>query len=436
MKENRGQTIIVIIFCLLFVFALFFRTSIAVIVDDLMTEFTIPAASLGLMSSTFFYGYAAMQLPVGLLSDRIGIQRTVLLFGLLGVCGSLLFACSWNMQAATWGRLLTGMGTAGVFVPALKYLSLTFSPHIFASISSIISAVGCFGPMLAALPLALLVDAKGWRFPFFLTAALMFLLVIAAWHLIGRSAKPAESNQHMESQKQEASSAPEQIENTDHKNKKAPFWRHPVFWYFSFWAFLFYGAAFSFNALWGAAYLQDTFHLSRQTASTHLVLSSFGLIVGSLFWGVVSDNIVQARRPLILAGTCSFFLLWGVLLGMSVYPGAFIMLPLYFLLGFCSMTFILILSATKEFFPLYTAGTAMGAANALMLGGAAVFQGITGYLLDLFKTSTIAPGYNVIFIFYLVTLFVALVMVSLMPETFPGKIKTKSPSVKINNSKA
>ena len=423
MKGNAGQTIVVILFSLLFVFALFFRTSVAVIVEDLMLDFTIPAASLGLMSSAFFYGYAAMQLPVGLLSDRIGIRRTVLYFGLLGGVGSLLFAYASGVQTATWGRLLTGAGTAGVWIPALKYLSLHYRPHIFASLTSIISAVGCLGPMLATLPLAMLVEAKGWRYPFILAAFLMFILVGTAWYLIGRTAGsgkgPSEENGEKKGE-QPATSETEQ----------APFWRHPVFWYFSLWAFLFYGAVFSFSALWGAAYLQDTFMLSRETAGTHLLATTIGLLCGSLFWGVVSDRIVQARRPLLLTGTCSYFILWGILYGLQGYPGFLLTFLLYFSLGFCGMAFILILSAAKEYFPLHTAGAAMGAVNALMLGGAAVFQGITGYILDFFRAGTTIPPYRAIFIFYLASIAVALIFAILMPETFPGKREKPSLSGK------
>ena len=420
MKGNAGQTLVVILFSVLFIFALFFRTSMAVIVEDLMIEFTIPAASLGLMSSAFFYGYASMQLPVGLLSDRIGIRRTVLCFGLLGGIGSLLFAYAPGVQTATLGRLLTGAGTAGVWIPALKYLSLNYRPQVFASLTSIISAVGCLGPILATLPLAVLVEARGWRFPFILAALLMVLLVGLTWYLMGR---PAGARPH----KARGDEAEEKIsivvEPPATGKEQGPFWRHPVFWYFSLWAFLFYGAVFSFSALWGAAYLQETFQLSREVAGTHLLFSSIGLLCGSLFWGVVSDRIVKARRPLLLCGTCSYLILWGIMFVLHTYPGFFLTSLLYFSLGFCGMSFILILSATKEYFPLRTAGTAMGALNALMLGGVAVFQGITGYLLDFFHAATIMTGYRAIFLFYLITLAIAFVFVMLMPETYPGKSK-------------
>lgn len=425
MQRKPGQWLVFIVFCVLFIFALFFRTSIAIIVEDLVKEFNMPAAALGLMSSTFFYAYAAMQLPVGILSDRIGVRQTVLYFGLMGVAGSLLFASAGSVQTVTWGRILMGAGTAGIWIPALKYLSLNYHPHVFATLTSIISAVGCLGLMLSTLPLALLVEARGWRFPFVLAAVLMFLLVLTAWQLMGRKearrGNPAETSSAAELKTPAANTVTGM--ETNRAAMEKPFWRRPVFWYFAVWAFLFYGTIFSFNGLWGAAYLQDSFQLSREAAGAHLLFLSIGLLCGSLFWGVVSDRLVRARRPLVLAGTCIFILLWGIPCVLKVYPGAFLMSLFYFLLGLCGMVFLLVLSSTKEYFPLHTAGAAMGAVNALMLGGVAVFQGITGYLLGIYQAAAVALPYRVIFIFYFAAVIIAFFFVLLMPETFPRKTK-------------
>ena len=407
-------------------FALFFRTSIAIIVEDLMREFSIPATHLGLMSSALFYAYAAMQLPVGVLCDRIGVRRTVLYFGILGGAGAILFASAAGVQTATLGRLLTGMGTAGIWIPALKYLSLNYRPQVFATLSSIISAAGSFGIILGTLPMALLVEAKGWRFPYFYASLAMILLVAANWYLMKptpQQPQPSKNNGQNENQRQ--AQAPGESRTA------APFWKDSVFWFFALWSFLFYGALFSFTGLWGASFLQDTFQISRQTAGMHLLFSSVGVVIGSLLWAIVSDRLLRARKPLIVAGTCAYIVLWSIMFILNAYPGAFLTSLLYFCLGLCGMTFILIYSCTKEYFPLQTAGAVMGSVNAFMMGSVAVFQGITGYMLDFFQMElSVHAGYRAIFLFYLIALAAALVFSLLIPETFPGKIKTPAISGK------
>ncbi len=120
------------ILCFLFSFSLFYRTSTAVIAEDLMRSFAISASSLGLMASTYFYSYAALQIPVGVLCDRIGIRYTVAGFGLLGVAGSVFFTLAPGVMEASLARLLIGAGTAGVWVPALKHLFTRYTAERFA----------------------------------------------------------------------------------------------------------------------------------------------------------------------------------------------------------------------------------------------------------------------------------------------------------------
>ena len=422
-KNNTVQIFVLIVFCLLFVCALFLRTSIAIIVEDLMREFSIPATYLGLMSSALFYAYAAMQVPVGILCDRIGVRRTVLYFGLLGGAGAMLFASAAGVQTATLGRLLTGMGTAGIWIPALKYISLNYRPQIFATLSSIVSAAGSFGIILGTLPMALLVEAKGWRFPFFYASLVMVLLVAANWFLMKHPLQQSQQGKiNGLTENREQRQAPGKARTT------TPFWKGSVFWFFALWSFLFYGVLFSFTGLWGASFLQDTFQLNRQAAGMHLLFSSVGVVIGSLAWAIISDRLLQARRPLIIAGTCAYIVLWSIMFSLTTYPGEYLAFLLYFSVGFLGMTFILIFSCAKEYFPLQTAGAVMGSINTFMMGSVAVFQGLTGYLLDHYQMEfSVHAGYRAIFLFYLVTLAAALIISLFLPETFPGK--TKPPAI-------
>lgn len=72
------------------------------------------------------------------------------------------------------------------------------------------------------------------------------------------------------------------------------------------------------------------------------------------------------------------------------------------------------------------AGTALGAVNAFMFAGVALFQGASGYILDYFlKTSTALGAFRSVFIFYLIGTALALLFFVFMPETFPGEKQSK-----------
>ncbi len=415
MPKLTHRGLVFLILCFVFIFALFFRTNTAVIVEDLMAEFAIPAASLGLMASAFFYAYGAVQIPVGLLSDRIGVRHTVFFLGLLGVGGCIMFALSTGLHMATWGRVLIGIGTAGVWIPSLKYLALSYRPDEFATMTGILNAIGGQGLILATLPMAVMVERIGWRLSYIIPSLLMLTLIIVLYRLMklpprssqSRGLNSSQKGQNKGEQKKKPSSSPDYS-----------FWRHPKFWRFALWAFLIYGVLFSFQSLWGASYLQETFGKSREIAGTLLMFLSIGGICGGVAWGLLSERFFKARRPVLFLGTIGMAGACTALLFLSSYPGHFVIALIYFILGFSGFTFLLNLGCVKEFFPLEIAGTAMGTVNASMFIGVAAFQGITGYMIDLFGGDPLT-AYRAIFSLYLGSLILATIMVSIMPETFP-----------------
>ena len=406
------------VFCFLFVLALFLRTSTAVIVEDLMRDFAVPAAALGLMASALFYSYSLVQIPVGMLSDRIGVRYTVVFSGLMGVAGTVLFALSTNIQMATWARLLTGIGTAGIWVPALKYLSMVYPPDKFATRTGIVSTVGSTGLLLATLPLAVLVERIGWRYSFILVGAVLLTAIIIAWSLMGGpqngSAKTASEKIVV------GGSTPKEL------SAQHSFFRHPTFWRFALWAFLVYGVQFSFQGLWGAAYLQNSFGLSRESAGSVLFFTSLGILLGGLSWGFVSDRFFRARRPVLYIGTVGMLISWTIMVMLTTYPGQFLTSLLYFCLGFFNIVFLVNFSCAKELFPPARAGTAIGAVNTFMLLSAGIYQSITGYMIDHFLVAgTFLTAYRAIFIFYLASITAAFFLLFIMPETFPKKTKAE-----------
>ena len=60
---------------LFFLYAWILRVAPSVMVDDMMRDLGIGAALVGNLSAFYFYGYAGMQVPVGLLIDRFGARR-------------------------------------------------------------------------------------------------------------------------------------------------------------------------------------------------------------------------------------------------------------------------------------------------------------------------------------------------------------------------
>ena len=82
---------------LLFCYALapFHRTVLSTLGVDLMEDFSVGGGLISVMGAAFFYPYAAMQIPAGILVDTAGSRRSVTAALILAAAGTFLFASAW-----------------------------------------------------------------------------------------------------------------------------------------------------------------------------------------------------------------------------------------------------------------------------------------------------------------------------------------------------
>jgi MFS family permease len=80
------------ILALHFLLVYFHRVSTAVVAQDLVKDFHISGTALGILSSSYFYTYAIMQLPIGFLADSWGPRKALLDFlNLFPFFGGIVF---------------------------------------------------------------------------------------------------------------------------------------------------------------------------------------------------------------------------------------------------------------------------------------------------------------------------------------------------------
>ena len=109
------------ILALAYFFVYFHRVSSAVVSTDLQITFGVSiAASIGLLSSIYFYAYTVMQLPSGLLTDSWGPRKTVSFFTLVAAAGAILTGIPSTFEQVIAGRLLIGVGVAMVYIPSRR----------------------------------------------------------------------------------------------------------------------------------------------------------------------------------------------------------------------------------------------------------------------------------------------------------------------------
>jgi MFS family permease len=150
-----------------------------------MRDFGIGAAALGNLSALYFYSYAAMQVPTGLLADAWGPRRLLTAGAAVAALGAVLLGAAGSAFWAGAGRFLIGGSVAVAFVGSLKLASHWFPSSRFSVASGLLLLTGILGAVFAGVPLRLLVARFGWR-PVMLVAAVATAGVGAAlWWVAG-----------------------------------------------------------------------------------------------------------------------------------------------------------------------------------------------------------------------------------------------------------
>jgi sugar phosphate permease len=418
----RFRWLIFLVLSLAYFFVYFHRLSLSVVADSLVADFKTTAGVMGVLGSVYFYCYAAMQLPAGLLSDSLGPRRTVTAFLILAAGGSILFGVAPTIETAIVGRILVGFGVSMVFIPTMKILSQWYFPHEFASMAGILNAVGGIGVMAATWLLARMTAAYGWRFSFELIGGITFLIVLMVWLIVrDRPQDKGWPSITALSGKAEGAAAPAGIPLLTGVRLVLGN-RH--FWPLAGWFFFNCGVFFGFGGLWGGPFLMHVYGLSREAAGGVLSMIAWGMIVGSPFLGVLSDRVFKSRKKPFIG--CAMLLvietglLWRYPDGMT----AVMHYLFFFVFAVCSSAIVAVgFTSTKELFPLEIAGTSVGTVNLFPFLGGAIYMPLLGTILDSYPHSAAGgyaiEAYRTMLLVMFVSAVAALGCTLLMKETYP-----------------
>ena len=130
-KAMKYRWLIFTILSLCYILVYFHRLCPAVLAVDIMRDLKAGGAITGFLAAAYFYPYATMQLPAGLLSDSWGPRKTITLFFIIAFAGSIILGMASNATWAIAGRTLVGFGVAMLFVPTMKILAEWFHAREF-----------------------------------------------------------------------------------------------------------------------------------------------------------------------------------------------------------------------------------------------------------------------------------------------------------------
>ena len=342
-----------------------YRTVNAIISPDLVREFGLGPASLGLLTSAYFLAFALFQLPLGILLDRYGPRRVNASLLMVAGSGAALFGLAQSVGGLAVARALIGLGVSGCLMSSMKVFTLWFPLNRLATLNGWLLSCGGLGALSASKPAEELLRLTDWHSAFLMLAALTFAAAGAIFLVVPERAAPSAPQSLLESLR----SLPAILRNAN-------------FWKLGALVIAGQGVFMSLQSLWIAPWLKDVVGLDRVGIGNHLLMAALGMIVGASFWGVVADRL--SRRgvdtiKVVLAGVGANLLLLA-LLAFGVSSGT---LALLFALTLFGQVQPLVYAILSKEFPLELSGRVISTLNFLVFLSAFAVQWGTGLIINL-----------------------------------------------------
>ncbi|CAM5482137.1 MFS transporter [Streptomyces abikoensis] len=333
--------------------AIIFRTSLGVAGIDAAERFHINASALSTFSILQLLVYAGMQIPVGLMVDRLGTKKVLALGAVLFTAGQSAFALSHGYGTALASRALLGCGDAMTFISVLRLGSRWFPARRGPMIAQVAALFGMAGNLVSTMVLARLLHGAGWAATFGGSAAagvlvLLLTLLFLKDHPEGHEPPPAAHTAGRGFVRQQIARA----------------WREPGTRLGMWVHFTTQFPAMVFLLLWGMPFLVEAEGLSRETAGLLLTVVVLSSMAVGLVYGQIIARHHAARLPLALGTVGATALLWAAVAG---WPGAHA--PLWLLvtecvvLGACGPASMIGFDFARPANPPERQGTASGIVN-------------------------------------------------------------------------
>lgn len=358
----------------------FSRVSSAVLADALTQAFDTTATELGLLHASFFYLYAALQLPAGLLADRYGPRYVATAGTLVMGVGAGALAVSDTFLAGFLSRALVGLGGSVIFLAILRFGVSWFRRDEYATLTGMTIGVSALGGVIATTPLAVAASAFGWRTSMMAIATLCVTSAVAIYWLVRDD--PADGP--LETVEADARSTRHGLRDVLGQGDT---------WAIGVMMFLVLGVNFTVVGLWAVPYLVDIYDVSVTTASAFVLGGNVGLLLGSPLFGWVADRIGR-RTGLMIASTATFTLVYVGLALVGTPPLLVVGGVLFtsmFVNGGVALGFAVARDRNRE----DVSATVSGTVNSLGYSGAALMPALMGYALDAYWTGNVVDGVRV-----------------------------------------
>jgi sugar phosphate permease len=351
-----------------YIFSQFYRSFLAVLTPNLISELGADKAELSLASGIWFLTFAMMQFAVGISLDRFGPRRSAAyLFAAGAGGGAFLFAVAGSPLEIIIAMGMIGIGCSPVLMAAFFIFARHYPSARFAVLSSWFVAVGTAGNVIGAKPLAIAVDLFGWRPSMMLLGGVSVVTALAILKFV-KDPDPEPSSPS-------GSGLSGYLELL----------KMPVLWLIIPLIALNYAPAAGIRGLWIGPYLADVYGAQKIIGNISFFMA-ISMILGSVLYGPL-DTLFGTRKWVAFVGNgCSVVAL--VVLALFPVQPMWQVAILMFAVGIFGASYGLLIAHARAFFPAHLTGRGVTLMNFFTIGGVGSMQFVTGRI----ATATFDPA--------------------------------------------
>jgi predicted MFS family arabinose efflux permease len=398
---ERGRYAVVILAVLILTYFTenFLRSAPSALSPILIEELGLSYGMMGILFSSYFFLYALMQVPSGILSGVLGPRRTIVTFTLITVVGTLLFYVARDFRLLILAQLIIGFGSSVFYINAVRLTSEWFPPEKRVSAIGLLSASSGLGNFAAYMGFPLAITfIGGWR-PLFLYCGVLMVASFVAIVIFLKENPDAENNNRGNGGAPLMSLV------------KAAFMDRRIYPFIAGFVFM----SFTWVLLtWLPQFLIDTRGLTYMDVG---IISSAGTIMGipgCILIALISDRLKKRKLPLVAFSALSALF---VALLLVVGPGTPVIVYAVLVggIGFCQSIWVLFFPMIGETLPHETSGIAQGLVNGIGTLGFSIMSPIYGALVD--ATGGYGPSNTIVIA---VSMLTTLMFVFFTTETYGG----------------
>lgn len=267
------------------------RASLSVAMPLIAKEFDIGPATQGLLLSSFFWTYAFMQIPGGMLADRFG-PRVVIAGATLGwgFFQAIAAICT-GWVGLLFTRLGLGIAEAPIYPAGGKLNGIWMTQNERGRGATLLDGGAPLGAALGALIIAGLISEFGsWRTSFVVAGLGTMVAGLIAWYYIRNHPRQHPNTNDAEvAYIETAHAADEALEQGSASGKVLDFFKYRSVWGM-FFGWMFFNALFYGLLTWMPTYLSKVHGFDIKQMGGSVFAMFFSGFVGEMVGGWVADK--------------------------------------------------------------------------------------------------------------------------------------------------